>query len=109
MREGDKIRVVYVLLRFKGKWEILSKDKKLAHVHIEKLDDDLKLGKRPTTDLPSVGFLPRVFPGTLGKGRVCRVPDEIHSAKSFALGKIAAVVISSFSSHIITHIYSLYN
>ena len=33
-------------------------------------------------------FLPSVFYLALGKDRLCRVPDKIHSAKPLALGKV---------------------
>ena len=35
-----------------------------------------------------VFFLPSVFYLALGKDRLCRVPDKIHSAKPPALGKV---------------------
>ena len=40
------------------------------------------------SSLSSVFFLPSVFYLALGKDRLCRVPDKIHSAKPPALGKV---------------------
>ena len=43
-------------------------------------------GTRQTLILPSVRFLPRAFCEALGKCKLCRVLDIMHSAKSLALG-----------------------
>ena len=43
-------------------------------------------GTRQTLILPSVRFLPRAFCEALGKCKLCRVLDIMHSAMSLALG-----------------------
>ena len=55
-------------------------------------------GTRQTLILPSVRFLPRAFCEALGKCKLCRVLDIMHSAKSLALG--IRVVSGSESSEI---------
>ena len=91
-------------------------NRSLPSVRKKALDKDVfcrvtKNSTRQNTSLPSarkkalgkyvfcrVFFLPSVFYLALGKDRLCRVPNKIHSAKPPALGKVPVSGSAPFAS-----------